>query len=265
VNKNDQQEKSNVDLQIEEKESTNAMQFNVEDDNIPPEFLCPITQDIMDAPVIDTCGHTYDRESIEGWIAGKDTCPMTNKPFRNNDKTLTPIYSLKTLIDDFKNKQKEITQQKRQNYYELIPQNTLAAPTFFNDNNCCKLFARAVSNFFDNMIDYLTMNEITVKNPKDTAFLFVEKTISVLRDSGDTSCLTDTLEKAGASSETINFITYYHSRNLDLNYASDNRNFTLSIVNSLKQKNITKINALAGTSASVGKNKGDKGIFSFLK
>ena len=54
----------------------------------PDEFLCPISYEVMTDPVILEDGHTYDRTSIEAWLARSDMSPMTNQYLRN--KTLNP-------------------------------------------------------------------------------------------------------------------------------------------------------------------------------
>lgn len=45
--------------------------------NIPDEFRCPISLDLMRDPVIIASGHTYNRNSIAQWInSGHQTCPQ---------------------------------------------------------------------------------------------------------------------------------------------------------------------------------------------
>jgi DNA-binding beta-propeller fold protein YncE len=46
----------------------------------PPQFLCPILQDVMEDPVMAMDGHTYEREAIEAWFLQSDRSPMTNLP-----------------------------------------------------------------------------------------------------------------------------------------------------------------------------------------
>uniref|UniRef100_A0A3Q3JQD0 WD repeat, SAM and U-box domain-containing protein 1 n=1 Tax=Monopterus albus TaxID=43700 RepID=A0A3Q3JQD0_MONAL len=63
----------------------------------PDEFLCPITRELMKDPVIAADGYSYERESIESWIRGKNkTSPMTNLPLQTT--LLTPNRSLKAAI-----------------------------------------------------------------------------------------------------------------------------------------------------------------------
>ena len=44
----------------------------------PPEiFVCPITQELMQDPVMATDGHTYERHAVERWFATRLTSPKT--------------------------------------------------------------------------------------------------------------------------------------------------------------------------------------------
>ncbi|KAF9676954.1 hypothetical protein SADUNF_Sadunf08G0057000 [Salix dunnii] len=65
--------------------------------NIPNEFRCPISLELMKDPVIVSSGHTYDRNSIAHWInSGHHTCPMSGK--RLIHMALMPNYALKSLL-----------------------------------------------------------------------------------------------------------------------------------------------------------------------
>ncbi|KAH3732788.1 hypothetical protein Pelo_16390 [Pelomyxa schiedti] len=44
----------------------------------PPEYLCPITCDLMDTPVVAADGYCYEKLVIEDWLSTHDTSPMTN-------------------------------------------------------------------------------------------------------------------------------------------------------------------------------------------
>ncbi|XP_052123852.1 uncharacterized WD repeat-containing protein alr3466-like [Frankliniella occidentalis] len=47
--------------------------------DVPHEFLCPITREVMRDPVVCADGFTYERAAIEEWfLSGKLTSPMTN-------------------------------------------------------------------------------------------------------------------------------------------------------------------------------------------
>lgn len=65
--------------------------------NIPDEFRCPISLDLMRDPVIVSSGHTYDRSSIAQWInSGHHTCPKSGQ--RLIHMALIPNYALKSLV-----------------------------------------------------------------------------------------------------------------------------------------------------------------------
>ncbi|XP_026150647.1 WD repeat, SAM and U-box domain-containing protein 1 [Mastacembelus armatus] len=70
----------------------------------PDEFLCPVSRELMKDPVIASDGYSYERESIESWIRGKNkTSPMTNLPLQTT--LLTPNRSLKMAITRWKSSQ----------------------------------------------------------------------------------------------------------------------------------------------------------------
>ncbi|EXC04705.1 U-box domain-containing protein 13 [Morus notabilis] len=68
--------------------------------NIPDEFRCPISLDLMRDPVIVASGHTYDRNSIAQWInSGHHTCPKSGQ--RLIHMALIPNYALKSLMEQW--------------------------------------------------------------------------------------------------------------------------------------------------------------------
>jgi ankyrin repeat protein len=80
-------------------EEAEATEDQLEDDSIPHECFCPITQEVMKDPVIAQDGHTYERSAIERWFAtGQRTSPVTRAVFSNI--TLRPNYALRNLIQD---------------------------------------------------------------------------------------------------------------------------------------------------------------------
>ena len=52
----------------------------------PSEFMCSLTMDIMNDPVVSRYGQSFEREAIIQWLArGNTTCPMTRRPLRLSD------------------------------------------------------------------------------------------------------------------------------------------------------------------------------------
>jgi len=64
---------------------------------LPTEFLCPITREVMDDPVIAADGFTYERRALERWLASHATSPQTNA--RLPSRLLVPNRALKALIE----------------------------------------------------------------------------------------------------------------------------------------------------------------------
>ncbi|XVF01276.1 hypothetical protein REPUB_Repub04eG0073900 [Reevesia pubescens] len=67
---------------------------------VPYHFRCPISLELMRDPVTVSTGQTYDRTSIESWVAtGNTTCPVTRASL--SDFTLIPNHTLRRLIQDW--------------------------------------------------------------------------------------------------------------------------------------------------------------------
>jgi Mg-chelatase subunit ChlD len=63
-----------------------------------PNFICPISQQVMEDPVCDKEGNTFERKHIEEWIRLHGTSPITRSPMQLAD--LVPNRALKTLIEE---------------------------------------------------------------------------------------------------------------------------------------------------------------------
>lgn len=76
--------------------------------SVPSEFICPISQDVMNDPVITIDGVTYDKTNLETWFSicvrdGKPrTLPATNM-IVNDPISMIPNRALKSQIETFKN------------------------------------------------------------------------------------------------------------------------------------------------------------------
>ena len=76
---------------------------------IPAEFRCPISQEIMEDPVTTADGHTYERREIFRWLCGHSTSPLTGSTLPN--RTLTPAHALRALISAFFNAHPELAHE----------------------------------------------------------------------------------------------------------------------------------------------------------
>mmetsp|Transcript_16407 Transcript_16407/g.26636 ORF Transcript_16407/g.26636 Transcript_16407/m.26636 type:complete len:394 (-) Transcript_16407:225-1406(-) len=126
-------------------------------ENVPPYFLCPITQEIMKNPNINEAGQTYEYASISEWYAlGHRTDPCTRMEIK--DLRLTLNHVLKSQILEWKEnypKQKlaELEKQMKvrergdyklacETYFKLNQKVPSRGCTFVNPE-CPKLWASA--------------------------------------------------------------------------------------------------------------------------
>lgn len=74
------------------------------DDSSPPAmFICPITQDVMNDPVVAADGYTYERFAIEAWSKDHATSPMTNLPLQHS--AFTPNITIRSAIQEWQEQQ----------------------------------------------------------------------------------------------------------------------------------------------------------------
>lgn len=65
--------------------------------SIPPQYVCPITGELMREPVTTADGHSFERRAIEKWLLTHSTSPMTGALLPH--KQLSPAIALRQLID----------------------------------------------------------------------------------------------------------------------------------------------------------------------
>ncbi|KAK1559866.1 hypothetical protein Q3G72_019284 [Acer saccharum] len=71
-----------------------------EDRQSPSYFICPISQEVMQDPVVAADGHTYEEEYLREWLdGGHDTSPMTNLRLPHTD--LVPNRALRSAIQEW--------------------------------------------------------------------------------------------------------------------------------------------------------------------
>ena len=95
--------KTYIEKNIEELDKYKPKDINISNNinfiNIPNEFKCPISRNIMKNPVILSDGHSYDRIYIEEYIKDKPISPITNKPLIF--PYLIPNWNLRKLITSY--------------------------------------------------------------------------------------------------------------------------------------------------------------------
>mmetsp|Transcript_46111 Transcript_46111/g.73887 ORF Transcript_46111/g.73887 Transcript_46111/m.73887 type:complete len:557 (-) Transcript_46111:316-1986(-) len=68
---------------------------------VPPEFLCPLSNEVMKNPVQIFDGYTYEQSEIEAYLNEHKKSPTTNEPCDEDDICFTPNRKLKQKIDAF--------------------------------------------------------------------------------------------------------------------------------------------------------------------
>lgn len=80
-------------------EHEKLMELIDNDEEVPNEFLCPISQCIMNNPVKTIDNMVYDRSFIEKWFIANNTSPLTGLVL--TDKKLEDFIELKMQIDQY--------------------------------------------------------------------------------------------------------------------------------------------------------------------
>ena len=80
------------------------LRLDVDSDGVPKNFLCPISQEIFEDPVIWADGHTYSRAHIAQWLRrGKDTSPMTGEKFAGaGTRMLLPNHAMRSQVEEWR-------------------------------------------------------------------------------------------------------------------------------------------------------------------
>ena len=78
--------------------------LSVEEEELPADFVCPITTEVMSDPVMAADGQSYERTAIERWLATKSTSPLTGGELEH--PYLTPNHMLRRMIRDWEGARK---------------------------------------------------------------------------------------------------------------------------------------------------------------
>ena len=65
----------------------------------PKEFVCPITQELMEDPVVTSDGHTYERGAVTMWLEQHNSSPLTGEPLAHAN--FVPNVALRSLIHEY--------------------------------------------------------------------------------------------------------------------------------------------------------------------
>lgn len=116
-------------------------------ENKYPELICPLTNELMEDPVITNRGISYERHSIEIWLNNNNICPITNEYL--DTTLLITNYTLKNLISKLnkeeenkeeenkeeQNKTKEKNEENYENIYKIKINNNTFIKIIKNEFN----------------------------------------------------------------------------------------------------------------------------------
>eukprot|EP00466_Bigelowiella_natans_P004688 jgi/Bigna1/134910/aug1.27_g9618 len=84
-----------------------TLHFYKNSQNLGLGYLCPITCELMEDPVVAEDGKTYERAAIAGWLKKSDISPITGQRVKNRD-LLIPNQNLKKLILQWSERQERL-------------------------------------------------------------------------------------------------------------------------------------------------------------
>jgi hypothetical protein len=88
-------------------------------DDIPPEFICPITHLLMEYPFITGAGNSYEYSALAHWLQKKNRDPVTGGVLA--DKTIVPNNSLRSSIQSWLASNPNIGREMRNPHAEKPP------------------------------------------------------------------------------------------------------------------------------------------------
>lgn len=85
----------------ENREALNKLQDEFKND-VSQSILCPLTQQILEDPVIASDGHTYERKAITEWLKKSKKSPIENNVLDNGN--LIANNAIKKLVAEWREK-----------------------------------------------------------------------------------------------------------------------------------------------------------------
>eukprot|EP00005_Dracoamoeba_jomungandri_P001536 CAMPEP_0174262220 /NCGR_PEP_ID=MMETSP0439-20130205/12847_1 /TAXON_ID=0 /ORGANISM="Stereomyxa ramosa, Strain Chinc5" /LENGTH=725 /DNA_ID=CAMNT_0015346893 /DNA_START=48 /DNA_END=2225 /DNA_ORIENTATION=- len=92
----DEAEETEGNAEEEEGGKGKEKEPSILDEDHPEEFVCPITQELMNDPVVAVDGHTYERSAITEWLSQQKTSPMSGASLETT--VLYPNFGLRSRI-----------------------------------------------------------------------------------------------------------------------------------------------------------------------
>jgi hypothetical protein len=156
-------------------------------------FICPITQAIMNNPVICDDGITYEYDAITQWLQSHNTSPVTRQFI--NSTHLIPNIALRNTIQDFLKNKSHITQTVSQTT-SVISQNIV---NFNSSQSSCY--------FEDNYYSFVTLNFKNTSNKPNIIVTVVDTSGSMSENADVPGAESSGLSRIDLVKHTLNTIT----------------------------------------------------------
>lgn len=147
---------------------------DIDDDDVPQEFFCPILYSIMKDPVLMPDGQTYEREAIRKALSIKPISPVTRQPMDMKDARTN--YALKSLIENYlqnrrltaekKHTTKNSPKKESANHKNSLEQNLNGLVDMGFDLESSKEALKQTKNNFDLALELL-LNELHCLNEEE--------------------------------------------------------------------------------------------------
>jgi U-box domain len=113
----------NDDKDVKGTTTNNDEQVDDDDDDdssdsttIPHEFVCPLTLEIFQDPLMDRRGMNFERDAIVEWLnRGNLTCPLTREPL--GYRSLVPNVNLRARVEQWKREHGYDVTKKEKNHH----------------------------------------------------------------------------------------------------------------------------------------------------
>ena len=123
--------------------------IDTNEENIPEEFRCPISLDLMKEPVIAADGHSYDKTQINRWFQTNNTSPKTRDTLLC--KNLFPNLELRNRINDW------LVENGKD---PLLPYDPNPSNNIQRNNTSIENMRNNVNDIINRTIDVLEENDI---------------------------------------------------------------------------------------------------------
>ena len=91
----------------------------------PDAFVCPITRDVMDRPVVAADGHSYEHDAVAKWLTRNARSPLTNAPM---GPELVPNITLRKAIAEWREQPAEQPAEQVTQVTQVTPLNARVIP-----------------------------------------------------------------------------------------------------------------------------------------